>query len=173
MRPEKKVMLGEIEETLAKCKFVILTEYRGLKVDQMNQLRSQLRRTGSRMLVVRNSYLSLSAGKTGRADLNGFVSGPTAMITGDADITVVAKLLKTFIQENNLPVIKGGMLEARPLTAADIQEMANIPPRLILLGQLVGTVAAPMMQLVGVMNQKVLSLLYALKAIEKKKKSGQ
>ena len=169
MRPEKKAILDEIQGTIEKSAYVVLTEFRGLKVDQMPLLRARLRKTGARMLVVKNSYLSLASGKAGRGDLGGLASGPTAMITGDQDITVVAKLLKAFIQDNGLPVVKGGMLGTRLLTAADVQEMADIPPREILLGRLVGTVAAPMTRLVGVMNQKVLSLLYVMKAIEKKK----
>jgi large subunit ribosomal protein L10 len=169
MRPEKKAMLDEVQGLLEKSKYVVLTEYRGLKVDQMTQLRMTLRRAGSRMLVVKNSHLSLAAGKVGRGDFSSIVSGPTAMITGETDITQLAKLLKTFTQENNLLVVKGGMLGTRLLSAEDMVAMANIPSREILLGQFVGTVAAPMTRLVGVMNQKVLSLLYALKAIEKKK----
>ena len=177
MRPEKKAILDEVEGTLQKCKFVVLTEYRGLKVDQMTQLRTQLRRSGARVLVVKNNYLSLAAaprdqlveGEVGRGDLGSLVGGPTAMITGDGDITQVAKLLKAFIQENNLPVVKGGMLGTRLLTASEMAEIANIPPREILLGRFVGTVAAPMTQLVGVLSQKVLGLLYVMKAIEKKK----
>jgi len=169
MRPEKKAMLDEVQGILEKCKFVVLTEYRGLKVDQMTQLRTQVRRMGSRVLVVKNSHLSLAAGKVGRGDLGSLVGGPTAMITGDGDITELAKTLKTFTQENNLLIMKGGMLGNRLLTAADMAEIANIPPREILLARFVGTVAAPMTRLVGVMNQKVSSLLYALKAIEKKK----
>ena len=169
MRPEKKAVLEEVEATLGKSKLVVLTEYRGLKVDQMTQLRSQLRRIGSRMLVVKNSYLSLAATKAGRADLVSLVSGPTAIITGDADVIPVAKLLKAFVQDNNLLIVKGGMLGSQLLTAADMAAMANIPSREILLGQFVGTLAAPLTRLVGVMNQKVLSLLYVVKAIEKKK----
>lgn len=169
MRPEKKAMLDEVQATLEKSPFVVLAEYRGLKVDQMTQLRTQLRKAGSRMLVVKNSYLSLAASKTGRTNLASLLSGPTAMITGDSDITQIAKLLKTFTQDNNLLVVKGGMLGTRLLTAADMVDMANIPPREILLGQFVGTLAAPMTRLVGVMSQKVLSLLYVVKAIEKKK----
>jgi len=170
MRPEKKAILDEVQGALEKSTFVVLTEFRGLKVDQMTQLRTQLRRAGARMLVVKNSYLSLVAGKTGRGDLGSLAGGPTAMITGEAEITQVAKLLKAFIQENNnLPVVKGGMLGTRLLSVADMVEMANIPPREVLLAWFVGTVAAPMSQLVGVMNQKMLSLLYVMKAIEKKK----
>ena len=169
MRPEKQAMLDQVQGTLEKCKFVVLTEYRGLKVDQMTQLRTQIRRLGSRVLVVKNSQLSLAAGKAGRGDLSSIVGGPTAMITGDGDITQLAKLLKTFTQENTLLIVKGGMLGNRLLTAADMAEIANIPPREIMLARFVGTVAAPMTRLVGVMSQKVSSLLYALKAIEKKK----
>jgi large subunit ribosomal protein L10 len=170
MRPEKKAILDEVQGALEKSTFVVLTEFRGLKVDQMTLLRTQLRRAGARMLVVKNRYLSLVAGRTGRGDLASLTGGPTAMITGEADITRVAKLLKAFTVENNsLPVVRGGMLGTRLLSAEDLAAMADIPPREVLLARFVGAVAAPLSQLVGVMNQKMLSLLYVMKAIEKKK----
>ena len=85
------------------------------------------------------------------------------------DVTVVAKLLTKFIKDNERPALKGGRFGTEALSATDIEDMATIPSREVLLGKLVGTIAAPLSQVVGVLNQKVSSLLYVLKAVEEKK----
>jgi large subunit ribosomal protein L10 len=111
-------------------------------------------------------------GKDRREALADVLQGPTGVITGTGDVTVVAKALTTFKKAEGLPGMKGGVLNDQTLTGGDIEAMAKIPPREILLSQLVGTVQAPMTSLVGVMNAKVSSLLYVLSAIEDKKKNA-
>ena len=92
------------------------------------------------------------------------------MITGKGDISELAKVISGFVKDHNKKAaIKGGCLDGRVLQAADVNALATLPPREVMLGVLVGTVAAPMSQLVGVFNQKLLSLLYVLKAAETKK----
>ena len=107
-----------------------------------------------------------------REALSAVLQGPTGLVTGTGDATVVAKVLATFKKANELPEMKGGFLNDQMLTGSDVEAMAKIPPREILLSQLVGTVQAPMTSLVGVMNAKVSSLLYVLSAIEDKKKNA-
>jgi large subunit ribosomal protein L10 len=173
MRPEKESMVREIRDDLKKAKYMILADYRGLKAEQMTALRSQMRGGKAGLKVVKNSLLGNAARELGYEDMGKILGGPTAMITGDGDIKVVAKALKTYIEENKLPILKGGILDGKVITAAMVEEMASLPAREILLGMMVGTVAAPMSRLVGAMNQKLASLLYVLKAIEEKKTSGK
>jgi large subunit ribosomal protein L10 len=173
MRPEKESILREINDDLKKAKYVILTDYRGLKAEQLTALRAQMRGGKACFKVVKNSLLGNAARELGYGDIATFLQGPTAMITGDGDITASAKLLKAYIEENKLPVVKGGVFDGKIITAAIVDEMASLPAREILLGMMVGTVAAPMSRLVGAMSQKLSSLLYVLKAIEEKKTSGK
>jgi large subunit ribosomal protein L10 len=173
MRPEKQSILREIEGELKGAKYVILTDYRGLKSEQMTALRAQVRSNNANMKVVKNTLLGSASRQTGVADFGKSLTGPTAMITGQGDITAMAKILKAFIDENKLPVVKGGVFAGKAITPADVDEMAALPPIEILMGMMVGTVAAPMQRLVGAMNQKLSSLLYVLKAIEEKKTSGK
>jgi large subunit ribosomal protein L10 len=169
MRPEKKAIFEEVQGRLGKAGFVFLVNYRGLKSDQMTDLRSLFRHAGAKVQVVKNTILQRVASDLGCGDISGIMEGPTAVITGDGDVTEAAKLLDGYIRDNNLPVVRGGLIGKKIISSDDIGSMARIPPRIILLGRFVGTVAAPMTRLVGVMNQKVLTLLYVLKAIEKKK----
>jgi large subunit ribosomal protein L10 len=138
-------------------------------VEQFAALRDGLRQTEARMDVVKNSYLKWACAGLGRERLMAFVAGPCAIVTGGGEVTQAAKILSRFAKDNEGLAIKGGMLGETPLSAGDVQALTQIPPREILLGQVVGTIAAPMTRLVGVMSQKLLSLAYVLKAIEEKK----
>jgi large subunit ribosomal protein L10 len=172
MRPEKESILKEIQAAVGASEHVILADYSGMKVKHFTLLRGALAGVDARVQVVKNSLLGVVLKQVGRAVPDSALCGKTAMVTGGADVTAVAKALKTFIKEQKLLTLKGGCLNTQALTEQDIDAMANMPPREVLLGQLVGTVQAPMTQLVGVMHAKVSSLLYVLTAIEEKKKKA-
>ena len=172
MRPEKKAITDEIRDLLAGAEHVILINYQGLSVDLLRRLRGELGPSGVRVQVVRNAYLARAAESAGRRDAARFLDGPTAVLAGSGDMTESARKLAGFRKDRGLPVLKGGWLGGQVLTASEIDEMARIPPRDVLLGRLVGTLAAPMTQLAGVLRQKAASLVYVLKAIEEKKKAG-
>lgn len=165
MRPEKESIAKEIQERLKGGTFILAVDYRGLKAERMTELRNRVRSAGSRMLVVPNTMLVRTVKDLNMGDASSFASGPTAVITGASDVTQMAKLLDAFIQENTLPLIKGGLFGGRVLSADDVRELVKIPSREILLGRLAGAIASPISGLVGVMNQKVLTLLYALNAV--------
>jgi len=173
MRPEKKAIVKEMREALEGKSYAILMNYKGLRVDQINSLRVQLAQLKARLLVVKNTFFKRVAEELGWGEISKFMEGPSAVIAGTGDVSKVAKLLKSFKKENELLTVKGGRLGERLISASDIEEIANIPPIEIMRARLVGTIAAPMTQLVGVMQQKVCSLLYVLKAVEEKKAKGQ
>jgi len=172
MRPEKESIVNEIKESLSASGFVYLADYRGLSVQKLAELRKELAGADAQMHIYKNRYLGVAMGEERRSELAGSLIGPTGTFTGSGDPTAVAKILVKFKKENKLPVLKGGSLEDKVLTGSDIEALAKIPPREILLSQLVGTVQAPMSALVGVMTAKVSSLLYVLNAIEDKKKNA-
>lgn len=172
MRPEKEAILQEISDAVRVSEHVLLADYSGMKVKHFSLLRSALQGVGSRALVVKNSLLGVVLKQADRNVPEEALVGKTVLVTGGDDVTAVAKALKAFVKEQKLLVLKGGSLNTQMLTAQDIDAMANLPSREILLGQLVGTVQAPMTQLVGVMHAKVSSLLYVLTAIEEKKKNA-
>lgn len=173
MRPEKKAIVSEIRGRLDGSAFVILADCRGLTSEQMKDLRAHLRGAKAGMKVVPNALFGVAAKETGLQGMEQFLTGPTALVSGPGDVTQVAKILRTYIKDtNNKPVLKGGYLSGQVLVPAQIGSLADIPPREVLLGRVVGTIAAPMTRLVGVMNQKVASLLYVLKAVADKKAAG-
>lgn len=172
MRPEKEAILKEIKQKVDASEFVLLADYRGMTVEQFSALRASLRVSGSKLQVVKNSLLRLVARDKGWNALDAHLFQPSAMVVG-RNVVDAAKAIKKFRAEKpNRPVMKAGMMGDRFLSVADIENLADLPPREVLLAQLVGTVAAPMSRLVGVMNQKLSSIVYVLKAVEQKKSAA-
>lgn len=168
MRPEKQSILGELNSQVNSSDFVFVAEYRGMKVEQFSELRRKLAKTGARMQVVKNRFLRLITKEKGWQDLDTSLKGQSAIVTG-TDVVQAAKALKQFNTATGLPVVKAGVMGNVILTSAQIDALAELPPREVLLSQLVGTVAAPLSRLVGVLKQKVSSIVYVLKAVEDKK----
>lgn len=169
MRPEKESIINEYSLRMKEAQYLFLADFNGLTVEQFQELRKQLRDNNTKISVVKNGLLQLALKNMGWDELLSCLEGPVAMVYGDGDVTNAAKKIRDFSKNNKSPVLKGGETDGSFLTAQDIDEMADMPPREVLLGKLVGTIAAPMNQLVGVMNQKVASLVYVLKAVEEKK----
>ena len=168
MRLEKQSIVKEIQTQLEASNYVLVTAYRGLKVAGFAELRRRLAPEKTRLQVVRNAFLRIAADQCGKGDVMSFVEGPVAIVTG-GDVTRVAKVLRTYARENVALKVCGGIFESAPLTPEGVEQLADIPSREVLYSQLVGTLAAPMQQLVGVLSQKLLSIVYVLKAIGEKK----
>jgi len=172
MRPEKETMVAEIRSRVEGKGFVFLADFKGLNVAKTADLRGRLRGASADYAVVKNSLIRRVATDVGLEGLDSAFSGPTAIVTGDGDVVEVAKILRAFIKENDKPQIKMGAFSGGVLSAEDVERLASMPPRIELLGRLVGTIAAPMTQLVGVMNQKLCSLVYVLQAVRDKKEKA-
>jgi large subunit ribosomal protein L10 len=169
MRPEKQSIIEELRGKVDDSVFVIVADFQGLSVGKTEVLRQRLAKADARIQVVKNRILGHIAKDSGLGAMRDHLTGPSAMVYGKGDVTQAAKILKEFIKENERPVIKVGALEGAVLTAADVEQLASLPARETLLGMMVGTIAAPMSQLVGVFQQKVSSLLYVLQAAADKK----
>ena len=173
MRPEKQAIAREIKEQLAGATFAILTDFTGMDTAKTAALRKKLRETEARFQVVPNRLFRVVAKELGYDGIEAGLKGPTALVFGAGDVAATAKALREFIKGNNkVPVVKLGQLEGAALTAADIEALATMPPKKVLQGMLGGTIAAPMSNLVGVMSQKLASLVYVLKAVADKKNAA-
>jgi len=173
MRPEKTAIVEEIRSKITDAVFVILADYRGLTVAKTEELKGKLRGVDAHFQVVQNRMFQRVARELDYTALGGEkAKGPSAMVFGNGDVVQAAKILKDFIKENELPVIKVGTLEGVILSQEDIEHLATLPSRDQLLAQVVGTIAAPLSQLVGVFQQKVASVVYVLKAVQEKKEQA-
>jgi len=163
LRPEKQTMYNEVEESISGALYMLLTDCTGMSMPETLELKKQLHGVDAKSKVVKNRMLGRICEDIGT------LTGPTTMICGSKDVVEVAKILKKFSEATKKPVVKGGILEGSVLSAEDVVSLANLPGKKELQAKLVGTLAAPMTQVVGVMNQKVCSLLYVLNAVSEKK----
>ncbi len=168
-RPEKEAIVSEIRRGVSESAFVFLSDFTGLSVSRSAELRRRLRPVNARYQVVPNRLFLQAVQGLPAASLKPVLKGSTAMVTGAGDPVETAKILAAFAKETQMAAAKGGVLEGAVLSAADVSALASMPSRKTLQAMLVGTLASPMRNLASVLNQKVASLVYVLKAAEEKK----
>lgn len=172
MRPEKQAIVAEIKQEMADATFIFFTDYTRMNTEQTMTLRRKLRELDARFQVVPNRLFRVVAGELGMEGLDPALKGPTALVFGAGDAAATAKAIKEFIKAEKVLVVKLGRMDGEVLSAADVDRLATMPSKKTLQGMLVGTLAAPMSNLVGVMSQKLASLVYVLKAAAEKKGEG-
>lgn len=172
MRSEKESMLNEMRDRVKNSGYVILADFGSMNVETTQELRKRLRGVDAEFHVVKNRIFQHLTPEIGVEELRTGLNGRTGVVTGTGEVTEVAKTLRSFIKEKNTPLMKMGALEGAFLTEADIENLATLPSKDEMRAKLLGTLVAPMSQTVGVLNQKLCSLLYVLKAVEAQKAEG-
>ena len=152
----------ELRSRLDGVKAVVLTEYRGLTVQQLSDLRRQLRAVAAEYKVVKNRLARIAVSSSEVAAVSGQLKGPTGLIIAKDDPVAVAKTLHTFARTNQALVIKAGFVEGRVLPAEALKALADLPSREALRGQLVGVLQGPLAQLVGLLTAPQRDLVYVL-----------
>ncbi len=171
-RPDKVETVEALAQTLQESKGALLTDYRGLTVKAMEELRGALRARGASYLVVKNTMLSRAAARVNYGELQEWLEGPTAAVFLGEDIVGPAKALLDFVKANaNLPAVKGGLVEGHKMSAAQVRELAALPPREILLAILIGQLQSPLSSLAATLQAPLASLVGTLQALEQKKAS--
>jgi large subunit ribosomal protein L10 len=163
-RPEKTAAVDEIRSKLEGADAAVLTEYRGLTVSELANLRGSLRPGGTEYKVFKNSLTRRAIEAAGLPDLLPMLSGPTAIAFVHGDAVVAAKALRDFGRTNPALVIKGGLLGPRVLAPAEIAELADIEPRDVLLARLAGGFQAPLTKAAGLFQAFTRNFAYGLKA---------
>jgi large subunit ribosomal protein L10 len=178
-RREKELAVAELREKLERATVAMLTDYRGLKVAEITELREKLKEAGVEYRVVKNTLARLAARDTAASALAEHLSGPCALALGYDDELIPAKLLLDFAKKNDKLEVKAGIMAGRVLLQEDIKKVTGLPSRPELQAQLLGTLAMVPRKLLGVMHAvpaDFVSLLAAtprnllgvLKAIEQK-----
>jgi large subunit ribosomal protein L10 len=170
-RPEKVAVVDEVREHFDESSAAILTEYRGLKVKDLADLRRSLRNSGGEYRIYKNTLVTLAARQSGLADLEPMLKGPVAITFVKGDAAAVAKSLRDYARTNPLLVIKGGVLGEKVIDAKETTALAELPSREVLLAQLAGAIAAPMQQLAGLLQALPRNLAYGLAALRDKKEA--
>ncbi len=164
-RAEKVAVVDEVRAKFDEADAAILTEYRGLKVKDLAELRRTLRANGGDYKVYKNTLVRLATNELGLADLDPMLTGPTGIAFVKGDAAAVAKSLKDFSRTNALLVVKGGVLGDKILDDRETSALAELPSREVLLARLAGGIAAPLQQLAGLLQALPRNFAYGLAAL--------
>jgi len=159
---EKVEAVAELKSPLDGVKTVVLTEYRGLTVQQLAELRKQLRAVSAEYKVVKNRLARLAIQSSRFEELRPHLTGPTGVVFSKEDPVAVAKALQTFAKANQALAIKAGYVEGQMLPPAELKALADLPSREQLRARLVGAIQGILSQLVGVLTAPQRELVYVL-----------
>ena len=164
MRSEKTNIVSDLSDKLKRSPFVIVTDYQRMKVADFSELRSRLAPTGAEMHVVKNNFLKRAMADSGFPDVSDQLVGQTAIVTGENDVAPVAKIFKTFATEFKIAAVKIGFIDRAVLSTAELETLADLPPRETLQAQLLGLLLSPATRLVRLLNEPASALARLLKA---------
>jgi large subunit ribosomal protein L10 len=170
LKSDKERLVGELADRLRETGTLLVADYRGLSVTELDGLRTQLLQHGARFRVVKNTLTRRAAEAAGAEALVALLDGPTAIafLESDGDPVAVAKALSDVARAGRVLVIRGGILDGAAITAEDVEQLAKLPPADVLRGQIVGALtgplqvvglfAAPLRDFVGVLDARIRQL---------------
>ena len=163
-RAAKVAAIAEVREKMQKSSAVLVAEYRGLRTAPLANLRRSLMPQGGEFKVYKNTLARRAADELG-IESAALFTGPTAIAFVDGDAAAVAKTLRDFAKTNPLLIIKGGVLGSKVLSAKDVEALADLPSRDVLLAQIAGAFQAPMVKFAGLLQALPHNFAYGLKAL--------
>ncbi|MBO8169378.1 MAG: 50S ribosomal protein L10 [Thermoanaerobacteraceae bacterium] len=168
-RQKKAEIVKDIKDKLEASQSVILTDYRGINVADMTNLRSRLREANVEFKVLKNTLIKRAADELGIEGMDPFLVGPTAVAFGIEDPVAPAKVLSEFAKDHKELEIKGGLLEGKVIDLDKIKALADLPSKEELLAQVARGFQAPIAGLANVLQANIRNLAYALEAVRKQK----
>ena len=169
---EKQLIVEEIKQRLDKSMLVIFTDYRGLKVDEITELRDKLRIPGVEVKVLKNTMLRFALEKTGCQEMADLISGPNAAIFSQEDPVTPAKILFDFAKTHKNLEVKMGLLEGQVISPEKVKNLGDLPSREVLVATVLGTMQAPITSFVRVLNANLTGLVRALDQVRELKEAS-
>jgi len=169
VQPVKIKKTEELTDVIRDAKSVILNDFTGLNVSDISELRRLCRENGVTFRVVKNTLAKRGFRELGLDEVEELLAGPTAIAVSTEDEALPAQILKKFSIDYEFPRLKGGYIAGRLYNAEEVERLALLPGREVLLGQVVGTFQAPMRGLLNCLGASLRDLLYVLKAVSEKK----
>jgi len=166
LRQDKERIVSELAERLKSSHNLLVADYRGLSMPEIDELRSKLLETGARFSVVKNTLTRLAAEEAGVKELLDLIDGPTAIafIDAEGDPAAAAKILNDTARAHDVLVIRGGLLEGDTVSDVEIKRLATLPPADVVRAQFAGAVAAPLTTIVGLFTAPLRDLVNVLDA---------
>lgn len=172
---KKQNTVENLKERLAGAKAIILVDYKGINVEQVNKLRNLFREAQVDYLVQKNTLIKIALNELGINDLDIYLQGPTAVAISKNDEVAPAKVLVKFVkdvmEEADFPKFKGGLISGKVMNQSELQEIAQLPSREELLARLMGSMKAPLSNFVNVSQGIIRKFVYAVDALAKQKAS--
>ncbi len=168
----KVAVVDDVRTRIGAASASIVSEYRGLSVAELANLRAALEAVGGDYKIFKNTLVRRAIDGSEYQPLSEYLRGPSALTFVQGDISAVAKALRDFARANPLLVIKGGLADGSLLTPADLAALADLPPREVLLARLAGALAAPMQQMAGLLEALPRNLAYGLSALIEQRQAG-
>ena len=171
-KAQKQETLTALAARLKRSTTLYVTDFTGLDVAKMTQLRRRLRQAGMEFVVVKNTLARRALGDAQFPGLEQHLAGPTGLVLAGADPVAAAKVLADFAKEFAKPAIKVGLVDGKAVTPAQVTRLASLPSRLELLSQLGGALQAPLAGFAGALNSLLMNVVGALEALRAKRAEG-
>lgn len=168
-KPIKVDTVNLVKEKLSRSKSIVVTDYRGLTVSEMTDLRARLRKEGVEYKIVKNRLAKIALKESGLNTLDDFLKGTTAIAFGINDPVSPAKVLAEFAKDNQKLKIVGGLMDNEVLDAAGVDALSKLPSREVLLSRLLGSLTSPIQKVAYGLHQLVARPVYAFDAVARKK----
>lgn len=172
--PEKQAIIDEIKGKLSSTQIAILTEFQGLKVAEVTELRKLLYKADIDYKVYKNTLIGLAAEQLGITGLDKYLVGTTALaFSKKDDLVAPSKVLKDFSAKHQNLKVKAGILTKKSISADDVNSLINLPPREYIISMVLGGMQAPLMKLMGVLQAPMRDFVSVLKNLADKRGSGE
>ncbi len=171
-KAQKQESVTALATKLKRSPTVYVTDFTGLNVARITDLRRKLRAAGVEYVVVKNTLALRAFGEAQLTGLDAHLAGPTALVLAGADPVAAAKVLADFAKEHEKPAIKIGLVDGKAVTPEQVKRLATLPSRVELLAQVGGALQAPLANFVGALNGLLLLMVGALEALKTKRASG-
>ena len=160
-REQKEQVVDELTQRLKAAETLLVADYRGLTMPQIDELRTRLLASGARFTVVKNTLTRRAAEAAGADALLALLEGPSAIafLEADGDMVAAAKALADSARETRVLEIRGGIMQGRAVTAAEVESLASLPPAEVLRGQVLGAIVAPLTSFAGLLNAPLQNLV--------------
>lgn len=172
-REQKATAIAALKQKLAGARGAVLTDYRGMSVAEITELRTLLRKSAVEYTVVKNTLAKLAVKDTELASLAAYLEGPTGIAVSREDPVAPSRILTGWARTRPAFTVKAGMVEGQLVSAADLQTLADLPPREVLLARLAGTLQAPLQGLVTVLAGPVRALASVLDQVRTQKEQKE
>lgn len=172
-RIRKEEMVKNLKEKFLNSEGIFVTSFKGFTVAESNEIRKLIREKGGEFRVVKNTLIRLASQETPVQPINEYIEGPTALVIAYKDPVEIAKVLNKFVKDHPSLKLRGFVIQGKGFEASAIEELVKLPPKEVLLAQVLGTLQAPIANFIGVLSAIIRNFLYVLKAIEEKKAKGE